>query len=133
VIDHVGIKVKDVARAKAFYDKALAPLGISAQYDFGLPGRPKRHYVGYGETTDKVCLWIGTGVGVPAASSGPVHICLSARSRKKVHAFYEAALAAGGRDNGAPGLRAEYTPTYYAAFVTDPDGNNLEAVCQRAK
>ncbi len=133
MIDHVGIKVKNVERSKAFYEAALAPLGIRVQYDFGAPGRPQRHYVGFGETIDKVFLWIGTGIGVPAAQSGPVHICLAARSRKKVHEFYEAALAAGGKDNGAPGLRLDYTPTYYAAFIVDPDGNNLEAVCQRVK
>ena len=133
MLDHVGVKVKSVARAKAFYAAALAPLGIVVQYDFEVPGRPKRHYVGFGETIEKVCLWIGTGVGVPARQSGPVHICFAARSRKKVHQFYEAALAAGGKDNGAPGLRPDYTPTYYAAFVVDPDGNNVEAVCQRSK
>jgi catechol 2,3-dioxygenase-like lactoylglutathione lyase family enzyme len=136
MLDHVGIKVKDVARAKAFYDAVLAPFGITAQYDFTLPGEAgegEKHYVGYGPTIEKVGLWIGTGVGVPAKHSGPVHICLSARSRKKVHEFYDAALKAGGKDNGPPGLREEYTPTYYAAFVVDPDGNNLEAVCQRAQ
>ena len=133
MLDHVGIKVKDVARSRAFFEAALAPLGMSVQYDFGVPGRPKRHYVGFGETIDKVCLWVGTGVGVPAAQSGPTHICFAVRSRNKVHAFYEAALAAGGKDNGPPGLRPDYTPTYYAAFVIDPDGNNVEAVCQRAK
>jgi len=133
VLDHVGIKVKSAPRSKAFYEAALAPLGIAVQYDFTVPGRPKRHYVGFGETIDKVCLWIGTSVGVPAGQSGPVHICLAARSRKKVREFYDAAIAAGGTDNGGPGLRPDYTPTYYAAFVVDPDGNNLEAVCQRAK
>lgn len=132
MLNHVGIKVKSVARAKAFYDAALKPLGLVPQYDFIAP-RPKRRVVGYGTTIDKVCLWIGTSVGVPAQHSGPVHICLSAGSRKKVRDFYEAALAAGGKSNGAPGLRPDYTPTYYAAFVVDPDGNNLEAVCNRAK
>ncbi|HXZ67336.1 MAG TPA: VOC family protein [Alphaproteobacteria bacterium] len=107
MLDHVGIKVKDVARSRAFFEAALAPLGMSVQYDFGVPGRPKRHYVGFGETIDKVCLWVGTGVGVPAAQSGPTHICFAVRSRNKVHAFYEAALAAGGKDNGPPGLHAD--------------------------
>jgi catechol 2,3-dioxygenase-like lactoylglutathione lyase family enzyme len=133
VLDHVGVKVSSVERSKAFYEAALSPLGLTVQYDFMVPGRPRRHYVGFGATIEKVCLWIGTGVGVPAEQSGPVHICLAARSRKKVHEFYDAAIAAGAKDNGAPGLRPDYTPTYYAAFVVDPDGNNLEAVCQRAR
>ncbi len=132
MLDHVGIKVKSVARAKAFYDAALKPLGLVPQYDFVPPGPPKRRVVGYGKSIDKVCLWIGTSVGVPARQSGPVHICLAATSRRKVREFYDAALAAGAKSNGPPGLRPDYTPTYYAAFVVDPDGNNLEAVCNRA-
>jgi catechol 2,3-dioxygenase-like lactoylglutathione lyase family enzyme len=131
VLNHVGIKVKNVARAKAFYDNALKPLGLTVQYDFTVPGSKKR-FVGYGASMDKTCLWIGKSVGVPTKLSGPVHIALTAKSRKKVHAFYEAAIAAGAKDNGPPGLRKEYTPTYYAAFVVDPDGNNIEAVCNRA-
>ena len=131
MLDHVGIKVKSVARAKAFYDAALKPLGLSVQYDFTVPGTKKR-FVGYGTTIGKTCLWIGTSVGVPAKLSGPVHICLAAKTRKKVQAFYAAALAAGAKDNGPPGLRKEYAPNYYAAFAVDPDGNNIEAVCHRA-
>ena len=130
MLDHVGIKVKSVARAKAFYDAALRPLGLTPQYDFVVPGS-KKHFVGYGTTT-KTCLWIGTSVGVRAKLSGPVHICLAAKSRKKVIAFYEAAIAAGAKDNGPPGPRKDYAPNYYAAFVVDPDGNNIEAVCMRA-
>ena len=131
MLDHVGIKVKSLARARKFYDVALKPLGLTAQYDFAVPGTKKR-FVGYGASKEKTCLWIGTGVGVKGGLSGPVHICFSAKTRKIVHAFYEAAIAAGAKDNGPPGLRKEYTPTYYAAFVVDPDGNNIEAVCQRA-
>jgi len=133
MLDHVGIKVKSVPRAKAFYDAALQPLGMVAQYDFVPPDPPKRRVIGYGASIDKVCLWVGTSVGVTAKLSGPVHICLAAKTRKMVREFYAAALAAGGKSNGAPGLRIEYTPTYYAAFVVDPDGNNIEAVCHRAK
>jgi catechol 2,3-dioxygenase-like lactoylglutathione lyase family enzyme len=132
MLDHVGIKVKSVARAKKFYDAALKPLGLSVQYDFTVPGTKKR-FVGYGTTIDKTCLWIGASVGVPARLSGPAHICLAAKTRKKVHAFYEAAMAVGAKDNGPPGLRKEYAPNYYAAFVVDPDGNNIEAVCKRAQ
>lgn len=130
MLDHVGLKVKSVARAKKFYDAALKPLGLSVQYDFVVPGSKKR-FVGYGPP-GKPCLWIGTSVGVKATTSGPVHVCLAAKTRKLVHAFHEAAVAAGGRDNGPPGLRKEYAPNYYAAFVIDPDGNNIEAVCKRA-
>ena len=132
MLDHVGMKVKSIARAKAFYDAALRPLGLTPQYDFAVPASKKR-FVGYGTTTNKTCLWIGTSVGVRAKLSGPVHICLAAKSRKKVIAFYEAAIAAGAKDNGPPGLRNEYAPNYYAAFVVDPDGNNIEAVCKRAE
>jgi catechol 2,3-dioxygenase-like lactoylglutathione lyase family enzyme len=132
MLDHVGIKVKSVARAKKFYDAALKPLGLSVQYDFTVPGTKKR-FVGYGTTIDKTCLWIGASVGVPARLSGPAHICLAAKTRNKVQAFHAAAIAVGAKDNGPPGLRKEYAPNYYAAFVVDPDGNNIEAVCKRAQ
>ena len=100
MLDHVGIKVKSIARARAFYDAALRPLGLTPQYDFAVPASKKR-FVGYGTTTNKTCLWIGTSVGVKAKLSGPVHICLAAKTRQKVHAFYEAAIAAGGGEGGA--------------------------------
>ena len=115
--DHMGFNVTDYDASRAFYVAALAPLGvgIAAQGDgwamLGEPGRGR--------------LWIGA-MG-PAAT--PIHIAFEATSRSKVHEFYEAALAAGGRDNGPPGLR-EYGPNYYAAFVLDPDGHNIEAVCR---
>jgi len=131
MLNHVGIKVKNVARAKAFYDGALKPLGLTVQYDFTVGS--KKRFVGYGTSIGKTCLWIGKSVGVTAKLAGPVHIAFTATSRKKVDAFYRAAIAAGAKSNGQPGLRKEYTPTYYAAFVIDPDGNNVEAVCNRAQ
>jgi catechol 2,3-dioxygenase-like lactoylglutathione lyase family enzyme len=124
MLDHIGFVVADHARSRAFYLAALAPLGFAPVMDltkeqtgsyagtgFGPPGRP--HF------------WIGNG----AALSGPVHIALNATSRAAVDAFYRAAIAAGGRDNGAPGLRPHYHENYYGAFVFDPDGHNIEAVC----
>jgi len=123
MIDHIGFPVADYARSKAFYLKALAPLGyalvMEVQQDvndspaagFGANGKPD--------------FWIG-GEG---ALNRSVHIAVVARDRPSVDAFYRAALAAGGKDNGAPGLRPRYHPNYYGAFVLDPDGHNVEAVC----
>jgi len=125
VIDHIGFSVADYARSRAFFAAALAPLGFvsvvevskeqTGDYEgtgFGPPGRPQ--------------FWIGNG----EAARGPMHIALVADSRAAVDAFYRAALAAGGRDNGPPGLRPHYHPDYYGAFVLDPDGHNIEAVCR---
>ena len=123
MIDHVGFPVSDFPRAKAFYEKALAPLGYvlvkevrQAANDapaagFGVGGKPD--------------FWIG-GEG---ALDKPPHIAIAAKDRAMVDAFYQAALAAGGKDNGAPGLRPHYHANYYGAFVRDPDGHNIEAVC----
>ncbi|MFZ5895752.1 MAG: VOC family protein [Myxococcota bacterium] len=124
MIDHVGISVKDYARAKAFYSEALAPLGITLIMEYGSGG-------GFGR--GKPDFWISAGTmafqtDAQVASITPVHLCLLARSREEVDAFYKAALAAGAKDNGPPGIRAHYHPNYYGAFVIDPDGNNLEAV-----
>jgi catechol 2,3-dioxygenase-like lactoylglutathione lyase family enzyme len=119
VLDHVAIEVSDLAASRAFYEGALEPLGFTVVFDlpqipavaFGLPGRPQ--------------FWVRAS-GEP---SGPIHVCFHAADRQRVDRFHEAALAAGGRDNGPPGLREHYHPTYYGAFVLDPDGNNAEAVC----
>ena len=119
MFDHVGLNVRDYAASRAFYERALAPLGygIVMAFDehkaagFGADGKPQ--------------LWIverepfGTGT----------HVAFSCTDRATVDAFHEAALDAGGLDNGAPGMRKQYHPTYYGAFVHDLDGNNLEAVC----
>ncbi|APR88457.1 Lactoylglutathione lyase [Minicystis rosea] len=125
MFDHVTLTVSDYARSKAFYEKALAPLGIA-------PIKELEHTCGFGRG-DGQDFWIGTG---PAsfqkpedlARLTPTHIAFAARSREEVHAFYEAALAAGAKDYGAPGLRPHYHPSYYGAFVLDPDGNDIEAV-----
>jgi catechol 2,3-dioxygenase-like lactoylglutathione lyase family enzyme len=119
-LDHVGLRVDDVVRSRAFYVAALAPLGISALMDGG-------SYVGFGKD-GKPQFWLG-----PGTRSGPVHVAFVAANRAEVRAFHQAALAAGGRDNGAPGLRPQYHPNYYGAFVLDPDGNNAEAVCHLAE
>jgi catechol 2,3-dioxygenase-like lactoylglutathione lyase family enzyme len=124
IIDHVSLNVTDYGRSKAFYAQALAPLGITLVMEFGPAA-------GFGR--GKPELWIGgakadfqTEEQVEIIT--PIHVCLRARSRAEVDAFHVAALAAGGRDNGAPGIRAHYHPAYYGAFVLDPDGHNLEAV-----
>jgi catechol 2,3-dioxygenase-like lactoylglutathione lyase family enzyme len=123
MIDHIGFSVSDYARAKAFYEQALAPLGyglvmeVTAQETgalvagFGRGGKPD--------------FWIGDEGRLEL----PVHVAFLADDRSTVDAFYRAAIAAGGKDNGAPGLRPHYHPNYYGAFVLDPDGHNIEAVC----
>jgi catechol 2,3-dioxygenase-like lactoylglutathione lyase family enzyme len=123
MIDHVGFPVSDYARSKAFYSQALAPLGYTLIMEVGETesGSPA---VGFGRE-GKPDLWIGGEGGL----TGVLHIAIVADDRRTVDAFYRAALAAGGRDNGAPGLRAHYHPNYYGAFVLDPDGHNIEAVC----
>ena len=123
MIDHVGFSVSDYARARSFYEKALAPLGygLIMEVTAEQTGQPA---AGFG-SGGKPDLWIG-GEGM---LQPPVHIAIVAKDRQMVDAFYHAALAAGGKDNGAPGLRPHYHPNYYAAFALDPDGHNIEAVC----
>ncbi len=124
ILDHVGYPVSDFAKSKAFYTKALTPLGIKPIMEVTneMTGGHGEH-VGFG--IDKPDFWIGTG---KTAQSG-VHIAFTTSNRATVDAFHQAALAAGGRDNGAPGMRPHYHKDYYGAFVLDPDGNNVEAVC----
>jgi len=117
-IDHVGLVVRDFARAKAFYEQALAPLGIMVVMEIEHGGR----FAGFGDTHP--FFWIDD----QGAGTGSTHVAFAAASRAAVDAFYAAALAAGGKDNGAPGLRPHYHPDYYGAFVLDPDGHNIEAV-----
>jgi len=125
MLDHIGLRVKDYAKAKSFYLAALAPLGYQLFMEF--TAEHGIGYVGAGFGVDgKPDFWIGVG-----SSSGPIHLAFVARDRKTVDAFHAAALAAGGRDNGGPGLREQYHPTYYGAFVVDPEGNNIEAVCHK--
>ncbi|WP_375449853.1 VOC family protein [uncultured Devosia sp.] len=120
MFDHLGFAVGDFDRSAAFYDAALAPLGIKRVTAFEYPGGQG---IGYGSGEPQ--FWINSG----AALRDGVHIAFAARSRAQVIAFHEAALAAGGRDNGGPGIREQYHPNYYAAFVLYPDGHNIEAVC----
>jgi catechol 2,3-dioxygenase-like lactoylglutathione lyase family enzyme len=126
MLDHIGLSVTDFERAKAFYHAALKPLGLGAIMEVTAEETGGDAHAGFGEN-DKAFFWIGTG----AKPRGGTHVAFTAKTRAEVEAFYRAALAAGGRDNGAPGLRPEYHPNYYGAFVFDPDGNNIEAVCQR--
>ena len=123
MLDHVGILVADWNKAKAFYDAAFAPLGITLlnEVPVAFPGGVK--VGGYGKEGPD--FWL-----TEATETGPGrHYAFRTETRADVDAFYTAALAAGGTDNGAPGLREHYHPTYYGAFVIDPDGNNIEAVC----
>jgi len=121
MINHVSIGVRDIARSKRFYDQALAPLGYTC-----LSQSPDA--LGYGGAG--VVLWIGaTDQPVPADAKSGLHFCFDAPSRHGVRAFHAAALGAGGRDHGKPGVRASYGSNYYAAFVVDPDGYRLEAYC----
>ena len=124
MIDHVSIGVADLARAKRFYDAALAPLGYVCLSEGG-------GSLGYGR--EGVAFWIGTAPHpVPPDAGSNLHFCFAGPSRDSVDAFHAAALAAGGHDNGGPGLREAYGPNYYAAFVSDPDGYRLEAYCGAA-
>jgi catechol 2,3-dioxygenase-like lactoylglutathione lyase family enzyme len=124
MFDHVSIGVRDLARTKRFYDAALAPLGYECLRDS--PG-----LLGYGG--DSVALWISPSAApVPADPESGLHFCFNAPDEAAVQAFHGAALRAGGRDNGGPGLRREYSPGYYAAFAIDPDGYRIEADCRSA-
>lgn len=130
MIDHVTLRVRNLGATRDFYRAALAPLGYRIGYDavhdgvgvlgfaFDAQGGVARIDTWFVDHTEPV--------------SGPTHLCWRAASRAQVDAFHAAAIAAGGVDNGAPGLRAHYHPNYYGAFVLDPDGNNVEAVCHDA-
>jgi catechol 2,3-dioxygenase-like lactoylglutathione lyase family enzyme len=118
VIDHLNIGVADVAASRAFYERALAPLGYVVLMDRG-------YGVGFGKD-GKPDFWISD-----RPTSAPLHVAFASPDRATVEAFHREALAAGGRDNGAPGLRPQYHPSYYGAFVLDPEGNNVEAVAHR--
>jgi catechol 2,3-dioxygenase-like lactoylglutathione lyase family enzyme len=125
MIDHIGFPVSDYGRSRTFYEKALAPLGYTLIMEVGgdhtESGSPA---AGFGKD-GKPDFWIGGEGGL----TGVMHVAIAANDRRTVDAFHRAALAAGGKDNGAPGLRPHYHPNYYGAFVLDPDGHNVEAVC----
>lgn len=124
MIDHLGLSVSDYEAAKAFYSKALAPLDYSLIMEVTAEQTGHAAAAGFG-AGGKLDFWIG-GEG---AMNKPVHVAILAKDRATVDAFYKAAMAAGGRDNGPPGLRPHYHANYYGAFVLDPDGHNIEAVC----
>jgi catechol 2,3-dioxygenase-like lactoylglutathione lyase family enzyme len=118
MLDHITIGVTNLARSRAFYDAALGPLGISFMWG------EEDGFAGYGDG-EKAFFWIG----LRNAPQTGVHVAFTAADRTTVDRFHAAALAAGGRDHGAPGLRPQYHADYYGAFVLDPDGHNIEAVC----
>jgi catechol 2,3-dioxygenase-like lactoylglutathione lyase family enzyme len=122
MIDHIGLKVGDFAKSRAFYLAALAPLGYQVVMELPASIVPQGS-MGMG-VPPKPEFWISGG-----KSTAPVHVAFRAQTRAQVDEFHRAAIAAGGRDNGPPGLRLHYHPNYYGAFVLDPDGHNVEAVC----
>lgn len=123
MIDHITFGVSNFARSTAFYDRAFAPLGVRRLFDVPPEHSGGVSATGYGD--NRPWFWIAE----QDATRGKLHICLQAKRRADVDAFHAAALEAGGKDNGPPGLRPHYHPTYYGAFVLDPDGHNIEAVC----
>jgi len=126
MIDHIGLAVSNMERSKAFYSNALKPLGIVVVMEVSAEQTGGDAHVGFGKN-DKAFFWIGAG----NRPKGGAHVAFTAQTRAEVDLFYRAALAAGGRDNGAPGPRPHYHEHYYGAFVLDPDGANIEAVCHR--
>ncbi len=125
MIDHITFGVSDFARSTAFYDQALAPLGVKRLFTVPHEHTGGVDVTGYGDS--RPWFWLAA----QDATRGKLHVALEAETRAQVDAFYGAAIAAGGRDNGPPGPRPHYGPDYYGAFVLDPDGHNLEAVCRR--
>ncbi|MEP1199443.1 VOC family protein [Tateyamaria sp.] len=123
MIDHITFGVLDFDRSTAFYDSAFAPLGVRRVFDVPPEQSGGVKVTGYGD--DRPWFWLAE----ERATTGMMHIALRADSRAAVDAFHAAALAAGGTDNGPPGLRLHYHADYYGAFVLDPDGHNIEAVC----
>ncbi len=124
MIDHTGLLVSDFTKSKAFYLRALASLGYVLLAEFPAAVTGSTDVAGFGEPP-KPDFWVAGG----KPNDPPIHIAFRAASRQAVDAFYKAAIAAGGRDNGSPSIRAHYHPDYYGAFVLDPDGHNIEAVC----
>ena len=123
MIDHMGLQVSDLRKSKAFYQQTLAPLGYMLLMELTKEQTGGFSGAGFG-IAPKPDFWIGEGT----PNQPPIHVAFQAEDRATVDAFHQAGLAAGGRDNGAPGLRPQYHPNYYGAFVLDPDGHNIEAV-----
>jgi catechol 2,3-dioxygenase-like lactoylglutathione lyase family enzyme len=122
-LDHVGFAVADYERSKAFYEQALAPLGMTLLMEFSGAA------AGFGKDDGGRPSFFIEAYGDPVR--GRLHIALRAENRAQVDAFHAAAIEAGGTDNGAPSVRAVYHPDYYGGYVLDPDGNNIEAVCHQ--
>jgi catechol 2,3-dioxygenase-like lactoylglutathione lyase family enzyme len=120
MIDHVALNIRDLGQAKAFYERALSPLGYTV-------GMELEHDVAFRSPEGELDFWLCRR-GEPSA---PTHVGFHAADRPTVDAFHAAAIAAGGADNGAPGVRSDYHENYYAAFVLDPEGSNIDAVCQQ--
>ena len=128
MLDHIGFPVSDIKRSVDFYKAALAPIGITLVMEVSPEMSGAEGHAGFG-SEGKPYFWLSSGKPL----KGRMHVAFLAKDRKAVQAFYEAALKAGGKDNGKPGPRPSYGETYYAAFVLDPDGYNVEAVCLRAE
>lgn len=124
MLDHVSFSVSDYARSRSFYEQALKPLGYRLVMEVTPEQSGSVSYAGFGDDK-KPYFWIGTG----SPLKGRMHVAFVAKDRAAVDAFHRAAIAAGAKDNGAPGLRPHYHRNYYGAFVLDPDGHNIEAVC----
>jgi len=128
MLDHVSFPVSNLERSMAFYTAAFAPLGITVMVRSNKENAASQEEAGFG-SEGRPYFWIREG----EALRGRLHIAFVAKERKNVDAFYAAAMKAGGKDNGSPGIRAHYNPNYYAAFVLDPDGHNVEAVCRKSQ
>jgi catechol 2,3-dioxygenase-like lactoylglutathione lyase family enzyme len=126
MLDHIGFPVSDLKRSVSFYTAAFAPLGITLVMQVTREMTGGYEGAGFG-SGGKPYFWVGAG----RALNGSVHVAFAAADRKSVDAFYAAAIKAGGMDNGPPGIRAHYHSDYYAAFVLDPDGHNIEVVCHK--
>lgn len=124
MIDHTGLVASDFAKSKAFYEQALGAIGYKLLMELSVAVTGHTDVVGFGESP-KPDFWVSRG----SPNQPPLHVAFRVANRALVDAFYATALAAGGRDNGAPGLLPHYHPDYYGAFVLDPDGHNIEAVC----
>jgi catechol 2,3-dioxygenase-like lactoylglutathione lyase family enzyme len=124
MIDHTGLHMSNPKRSREFYDRALAPLSYKVLMEVPAEYTGGKVVLGYGEP-DKADFWLAEGT----PNQPRMHIAFRAKTRKQVDDFYKAAIAAGGKDNGAPGLRPHYHKDYYGAFVLDPDGHNVEACC----
>ena len=127
MIDHTGVAVSDFEKSKVFYTAALKPIGYAMLMEIPAAVTNSTDVAGFGEAPNPD-FWIHGG----NPNKPPVHVAFRVNARAMVDAFYQAAMGAGGTDNGAPGLRPHYHPNYYGAFVLDPDGHNIEAVCHLA-